>query len=197
MKLVEETSIPLAALPMAAFKAHLRMGSGFAEDDIQDGVLEAFLRASIAAIESRTGKAIISREFRVTLHSWRNPTRQALPIAPVQSVSEVRRITQPETAEVVDPARYSLQDEGMAAWLIPVGSHLPVIPEAGRVEILVTAGFGTDWSDLPADLAQAVLLLAAHYYEFRHEVALKDGCMPFGVTSLTARYRPMRLGASQ
>jgi len=56
------------------------------------------------------------------------------------------------------------------------------------------AGFGADLGDLPADLAQAVLLLAAHYHEYRDETALAQGCMPFGVSSLIARYQPMRIG---
>ncbi len=41
------------------------------------------------------------------------------------------------------------------------------------------------------------MLLAAHYYEYRSETALSEGCMPFGVASLLARYRNLRLGAGQ
>ena len=41
MMLVEETTVPQQALPVATFKDHMRMGSGFADDDLQDGVLEA------------------------------------------------------------------------------------------------------------------------------------------------------------
>jgi uncharacterized phiE125 gp8 family phage protein len=59
----------------------------------------------------------------------------------------------------------------------------------------MVAGYGAAWSDLPADLAQAVLMLAAHYYEYRHDTALSGGCMPFGVTSLLERYRPLRISA--
>jgi uncharacterized phiE125 gp8 family phage protein len=59
----------------------------------------------------------------------------------------------------------------------------------------LSAGYAPDWAGLPADLGQAVLLLAAHYYEYRHETALGDGCMPFGVTSLIERYRTVRLMA--
>jgi len=40
-----------------------------------------------------------------------------------------------------------------------------------------------------------VLLLAAHYYEYRDETALGEGCMPFGVSSLIERYRTVRLFA--
>ena len=61
------------------------------------------------------------------------------------------------------------------------------------MKIVFTAGMAADWGGLPADLGQAVLLLAAHYYEYRDETALGAGCMPFGVTSLIQRYRTVRL----
>ncbi len=50
------------------------------------------------------------------------------------------------------------------------------------------------WSEVPPDLQQAVFMLGAHYYEYRHETSLSDGCMPFGVTSLIERYRTVRIG---
>ena len=62
------------------------------------------------------------------------------------------------------------------------------------VEVKFRAGFGEAWDEVPSDLAQAVLLLAAHYYEYRHETALGEGCMPFGVTSLLQGYKPLRVG---
>ena len=37
-------------------------------------------------------------------------------------------------------------------------------------------------------------MLAAHYYEYRNDTGLSDSCMPFGVTSLIQRYRPLRIG---
>ena len=36
MMLVEEATVPEAILPVSAFKAHLRLGTGFAESDVQD-----------------------------------------------------------------------------------------------------------------------------------------------------------------
>lgn len=70
---------------------------------------------------------------------------------------------------------------------------LPSIPVGGKARIEFTAGFGATWDDVPADLAQAVFLLAAHYYEHRHETATDRDAMPFGVAALTDRYRDMRL----
>ena len=65
----------------------------------------------------------------------------------------------------------------------------------GNVVIEFDAGFGATCQDVPSDLQQAVFLLAAHYYEYRQETGLGEGCMPFGVTSLIERYKIMRLGA--
>ena len=50
MMLVEQTTVPTAALPVAEFKDHLRLGTGFADDGVQDDVLETYLRAAIATI---------------------------------------------------------------------------------------------------------------------------------------------------
>ena len=77
--------------------------------------------------------------------------------------------------------------------LRPAGALLPVVPTGSSLRLRFTAGYAEAWEELPADLGQAVLLLAAHYYEYRNETALSDGCMPFGVTSLVQRYRPLRL----
>ena len=72
-----------------SYKAHLRLGTGFAEDDVQDEVLNGFLRAAIAAIEARTGKVLIERSFSWSLNGWRDPAGEVLPVAPVISVDGV------------------------------------------------------------------------------------------------------------
>ena len=64
MMLTEVTAVPGAALPVQALKDHLRMGAGFALPAGQDGLLESYLRAAMAAIEGRIAKALIARRFR-------------------------------------------------------------------------------------------------------------------------------------
>ena len=70
MILTQITTIPPAHLPVAAFKDHLRLGSGFSDDSLQDGVLQTYLRAAIAAIEGRTGVIIPRRDFLWSLTRW-------------------------------------------------------------------------------------------------------------------------------
>ncbi|MGB8623245.1 MAG: hypothetical protein WCD16_10540, partial [Paracoccaceae bacterium] len=63
MMLIEQTAVPAAALPVSQFRDHLRLGTGFADDGAQDALLEATLRAAMAALEGRTGKVLLSRPF--------------------------------------------------------------------------------------------------------------------------------------
>lgn len=194
MMLIEETTVPDTAVPVAQFKAHLRLGTGFDESGLQDGVLNGFLRAALAAIEARTGKILLSRSFVLTLNAWRDRAGQGLPVAPVASISEVVLMDAAEQETVVDAGLYRLVKDSQRPRLRPVGTLLPGIGTGGSVRITMVAGMAGSWGDLPADLAQAVLLLAAHYYEYRNETALGNGCMPFGVTSLIQRYRSLRVG---
>ncbi len=194
MMLIDESEVTETIFPVDALKRHLRLGSGFAEDDLQDAVLLSFVRAASVAIEGRTGKALFTRSFRLVTHRWRDRGRVALPIAPVVSVEALALEDAEGLQQVVEPSRYRLEADAHAPALVARSGWLPDIPEAGKAEIVFSAGYGTTFETLPADLAQAVLLLAAHYYEYRHETALGEGCMPFGVTSLIARYRPLRMG---
>ena len=57
-----------------------------------------------------------------------------------------------------------------------------------------TAGFGESWEEVPADLRQAVFLLAAHFYENRSDGRRVAGSMPFGVLVLIEAYRTARIG---
>ena len=89
MMLVEESRVPDAALPLAEFKEHLRLGSGFADEDVQDGLLASYLRAALAAIEARTGKILIERSFVWTVTGWRDGEAEALPVAPVNALIDL------------------------------------------------------------------------------------------------------------
>lgn len=194
MMLIEESQLPEAALPVAALRRHLRLGTGFAEDDLQDAVLGSFLRAALAAIEARTGKALMARGFVWTLHGWRDAQAERFPIAPVRAVTGVAVIDRFGAAETVPASAYRLEQDDQVPRLCAQGAALPTLPEGGAAEIRFSAGYGAAFDDLPADLAQAVLMLAAHYYAYREATELGQGCMPFGVTSLIARYRPLRVG---
>jgi uncharacterized phiE125 gp8 family phage protein len=198
MMMQEDAPIPVAALPIAELRDHLRLGSGFGADGMQDGLTEAYLRAALMAIEGRIGKALITRAVTWTLGCWRHPQAQALPVAPVSAITSVTMVDSAGARSAVAPAAYRLVVDMHRPKLAARGSALPSIPTDGLAEIVFVAGFGAGWLDVPADLRQAVLLLAAEFYEKRDEMGLRQQGLPFGIMALIERWRTVRvLGGGQ
>lgn len=193
MVLEETGAVPGAVLPVAALADHLRLGTAFAGDPLQAGLVESHLRASIAAVEGRTGKALIARGFRLVLTVWRGDGAQALPVAPVASLGEVALVDGAGTRVVLEAARFRLERDTHRPRLVAASGALPVIPSGGRVEIGFTAGFGGAWADVPADLRQAVMLLAAQFYETRHDAGDAVAGVPLAVQALLERWRTVRI----
>lgn len=193
MVLVELTSIDLSDLPMEAFKAHLRLGTGFGEDTVQDEVLESYIRAAMAAIEARIGKMLLSRDVAWELTEWTDQCAQPLPVAPVSEILAVTVVDRLGEEQLAEPDHYHLERDTHRPRLRAAGGLLPAIPSGGQVQISFAAGFGAIWQEVPADLRQAVFLLAAHYYENRMDASGAAGLMPFGVMSLLDTHRNIRL----
>ncbi|SPH17622.1 hypothetical protein DEA8626_01146 [Defluviimonas aquaemixtae] len=192
MMLSEMTPVPQAVLPVAEFKDHLRLGTGFADDGSQDALVESYLRAALAAVEGRIGKALISRDHLLELNAWRWPDCQAFPVAPVSAVVSVTVRDRDGVADLIDPSRYRLERDAHRPKIVANGALLPGIPVGGVAEVVFTAGFGPAWSDVPVDLGQAAFLLAAQYHENRHEAGTGQA-MPFGVMALIERWRTVRV----
>lgn len=190
MMMVELTSVPSASLPMSALSDHLRLSSGFADDGSQDSQLEACLRSSMATIEARIGKVLMQRQFALTMMAWHNPVSHTLPFAPVASVESIKLIARDGTETIVDEARYMLRPDTHRPSVEPVTGSLPTLAQGGTIEIVVTAGYGTDWISIPADLQRALLVLAAESY------ALEDSApwqLSSHVMGLIEPYRQIRL----
>lgn len=195
MLLTELSTPPSVDLPIPSLTEHLRLGTAFTADGLQEAMIESHLRAAMAAIEARIGKVLLTRSYRLTLPDWRDLSQQTLPLAPVVGVSKVSVFDVHGVEMVLDGARYRVQADMHRPKLVSVGMLFPVVPNDGRIEIEFSAGFGAVWPDVPADLAQAVILLAAQFYEARHDAgAQAQGFgLPMAVQSLIERYRNIRV----
>jgi uncharacterized phiE125 gp8 family phage protein len=192
MILIEQTQVPDTDLPVAEFRDHLQLGSGFADDGLQDAVLVGQVRAALATVEGRTGKTLIQRSFKLVVTAWRDLGRQVLPSAPVSSVDALTIVDLNEATEVIPATAYRLRPDAHAPVVQSVGLSLPTIPVGGTAEIEFTAGYGT-WAQVPEDLKQAVLLLATHFYENRSAIGARQQALPLSVASLCRRHTPIRL----
>ena len=190
MMMVELTAVPGAALPVAALAEHLRLARGFSDDGSQDATLERCLRAACAAIEARIGKALFERRFALTLLAWQSADEHVLPLAPIRRIDVVRLITRAGTELVVEDAGYLLQPDRHRPVLKAAGVRLPVPAQGGSIEVEFTAGYASDWGGIPADLQQAVMMLAAEYWG--QEADAERG-VPFAVAVLLEPHRPLRL----
>jgi uncharacterized phiE125 gp8 family phage protein len=193
MLLTELTTILLSALPVQGLKDHLRLGTGFSDAGMQDGLIEAYLRSALAAVEGRIGKALITRRFKLTLEDWRDASEQALPVAPVTAIVTVTLYDVLGAATLVAADRYRLVQDTHRPRVAATGYLLPMAPTNGRIEVVFDAGFGTAWANVPPDLQQAVYLLASHYYEHRNEFAEVPPGLPYPVQALIERWRTVRV----
>ena len=193
MLLTELTTIAGGALPVQGLKDHLRLGTGFSDSGMQDGLIEGYLRSAMAAVEGRIGKVLMTRQFKLTLEDWRDGAEQSLPVAPVSSVVSVTLYTLAGVATVVAADRYRLVQDTHRPKLASAGYLLPAVPTEGRVEVVFDAGFGAAWANVPPDLQQAVFLMAGHFYEHRNEFAEAAPGLPYPVQALIERWRIVRV----
>lgn len=194
MMLNELTQVPVVALPVAALKAHLRIGSGFTDDGMQDGLMVSYLRAALAVIEGRIGKAVLSRRYGLVLENWRDMQAQTLPLAPVSVIHAVRLVDAAGSVSLLEPTRYRLARDPHRPRLVANSTSLPAIAPGGHAEIEFEAGFGEDWMAVPQDLAQATMLLSAEYYEMRHDGGMGDGGgLSPTILTLLERWRTVRV----
>ena len=147
---------------LADMKAHLRV-----THDSEDSLLLSLVKAAREELEQATGLALISQGWRLYLDCW--PATQTVLIhkAPVAALSTVTvydlagaPFSPPLAGFVLDrfsrPARIALPDAVAAP-----GKKL------NGIEIDLTAGFGATGVEVPDGLKRAIMLLAAHWYEFR------------------------------
>lgn len=197
MILVELSPIPTASLPITAFADHLHLGTGFSDNGVQNDVLEAYLRTALSVVESRTGQALLEKNFSWQVTRWHNGNSQGLPVRPVQSISNLKTFNHVGSETLHSGTIYALRKDSQSPAIVSVGGALPNIPTGGGAEIEFVAGYGTSWEQVPADLAQAVILLAAHFYEHRTGDVGQSGGLPNMVLVLLEPYRPVRISGQR
>lgn len=194
MRLVELAPPQRTPVPVRELAAHLRMGSGFAGDRDEDAALEMYLRAATAAIEARLGLALIARPMELRVAAWASESAQPVPVAPLVAVDSVALIDAGGARdELASGALVFSMGQRPPVLSVAGGLALPSIPADGFAEVRFTAGFGETANDVPPDLRQAVLLLAATYYERRDAGESPSAAMPFAVLALLEPHRALRV----
>lgn len=163
---------PEAAVAAArdAVKVELRV-----ENSADDAAIERAAAAAMALCEAFTGQALILREWTQCVTAGRG--WQLLAPVPVVAIEPVAADgdSQPLPADA-----FAIDiDAGGRGWVqVSAGASTAV------VQVRMTAGIASQWSELPAPIAQGITRMAAHLLEAR------DGAAP--PAAVAALWRPWR-----
>lgn len=177
----------MTTLPdLADLKRWLRV-----EHSDEDGLLQALLAAAIGAIEDETSLCFEQRELmQRSLAGFPTSHTSMLKLrrGPVQSVESVAYDSAGGNGEAV-LASFRLV-EGERGGLLPAyGEAWPgTLSGPGTVRVTYVAGF--DEGELPDNLAQAVLMLAAFWYANRGD---SGGGMPGWIKAMVAPFSSVGL----
>jgi uncharacterized phiE125 gp8 family phage protein len=174
---------------LAEAKAQLRIGH-----DSEDALLNGLIRAARAEVEAQTGVALIDQAWRLAFDRWPHDELVKLRRHPVKEILSVTVFGAEGEASVLNPASYEADLKSRPARLHLV-SPPPPEQRLNGIEIDFVAGFGEAGTDVPDLLKRAMLVLVAHWYEFRAVYRAEDQpvSVPPGFDRLIAGYRTGRL----
>ncbi|MEZ5810877.1 MAG: head-tail connector protein [Rhizobiaceae bacterium] len=189
MTLFRTVNPAVEPVTLADAKAHLRV-----DHASEDTLITGLVAAARDHVERQTGLALIDQDWRLALDRW--PATGIIPLGrhPVSVVLSVTVYDGDGGASPVDPAGYQLDAHSRPARLL-VHERPPAGLCMNGIEIDFRAGFGAAGTDVPDLVKRAMLMLVAHWYEFRgsHGAEAQPVSVPAGFDRLVAGYRPGRL----
>lgn len=187
---------PLALAPPAMEPVTLSEARQFLRLDQteEDDLLATLITAARLMIEAAAGRCLVEQRWRIVLDRWPTGGEIRLPLSPLARIEAARvydvlGVAQPVAEAALTP------DRSADPPLIRVTGEVPEMGRShGAVEIDVVAGYGATAAQVPAPLRQAVLRLAARWFEERGDVASRDAqALPRAIAALVAPFRRGRL----
>ena len=166
---------------LEAAKVHLRV-----EDTAENATIQDCIDSAVGHIDGPDGwlnRCLITQAWAVDLDGWWGldcygvwrPRLLQLPLAPVSAISAVRYIDQSGVTQTLDPSNYHVftgRDPGVQ---LITGFSRPALACHDRtVSIEFVAGYGDAWTDVPAQIRRALLLMTGDLYANRETVVSGD-----------------------
>ncbi|MEP9379728.1 phage head-tail connector protein [Aquabacter sp. CN5-332] len=174
-------------LTLADLKAFLRV-----THDEEDIVLSTLLTAARQMVESAASRILLTQTWRVARDGWPPSGLILAPLAPVAEIPAARLRHQDGSETALPLDLFTLRGDRTPAVIAFDRARAPAPSRTlGGIELDLVLGYGAA-ADVPADLVQAVRLLAGHLYERRDEAG-EAGLLSEGVAALLKPYRTVRL----
>jgi len=172
-------------------KDYLRIDSA-----VEDPVVASLILAARLHIEGALDIAMVTQSWSLFVDCWPEDGRVSIPVGPLKSVDSVKVYDANDTAQTVSPETYVVDLSLLRPRLVRQAGAVWPIPgrPANGIKIALTAGYGDTTDKVPQPIRQAVLMLAAHWYEQREPVVFERlDELPHGVADLLKPYRQVRL----
>lgn len=189
MTLFRTVEPALEPVTLTEAKAHLRLGH-----DSEDALISGLIRAARDAVERATGTALIEQDWRLALDAWPQSGTLALTPHPVREILSVTVYGSEGEASTIDAGARRLDPYARPARLWLAERPAPGAALNG-IEVDFRAGYGEAGTDVPDMLKRAILMLVAHWFEFRGVAGAADQPVGFppGFDRLVSAYRRARL----
>lgn len=188
----EQPALPIS---LAAVKLHLRV-----DGDDEDSLIADLIAAARSHIEDRTGLALVPTEVTAYLDAMHSRGCGAavlpLPVAPFAELLSFSYLDGSGEVQSLPPMALRAGHMACRSYLALKSGQWPATARTpGAITVGYIAGFGID-SDydyptagqLPAPLAQAMLLLIGHWYKYREAVGERVSTLPLAFDALIAPY---------
>lgn len=179
-----------AAEPLALqeFKDFLRV-----THDAEDTILALLITTARQMVESLTGRLLLTQDWRLPLDAWPASGLILPPLGPVAGLIAARLRHRDGSETLLASGLFTVRGDRAPPVIAFERGAVPAPDRPlGGIELDLRLGHGTNPAQVPADLRQAVRLLAAHFYENR-DASDAGGQPPEAVRALIAPYRRVRL----
>lgn len=134
----------------------------------EDALLEGYIAAATGHVEDVTCLLLMPQTVAFDLDCFAD-LRRPLPRGPIRSVT-ISYEDVDGSLQTVDPSTYRVRERGGLTLIrLAESERWPDLPVGGQVVVTAEAGFA-DAAAVPNTLRQAILFLAAHYFEHRTPV---------------------------
>jgi uncharacterized phiE125 gp8 family phage protein len=158
-RLVAPTEEPVT---LAEAKLHLRV-----EHDAEDMLITSLIVTARQAAESRTGRALISQQWRLTRSHFEDCID--LPYPPLITIDAITYLDSDGTRQTLASSEYQAIIDTLIGRVQPAyGLSWPVVREMpGSIRVDFTAGYGTSASSVPQAIKSWMLMAIATWYAQR------------------------------
>ncbi len=176
-------------LTLTKIKQHLRL-----DHNEDDQYLVELLDAATAHIEAVTGQFLITRTVRQYIDAVPASRSICLEAWPVNMIEAVRGFDDDGSPNIFFAANYRL-DKHINPPALILNTNINYQAFSNGIEVDMIVGYGETGIEVPSNITRAILVLIAHWYEFRGTLPAGDetGMIPDGLDALLAPVKRVRL----